>query len=379
MAHDIPYPYYADQYAKDARDWVIATEVPAYRQGQMLIWALGGQARKLFEGMTAHEKQHGCELRGGQRVVRVIAVEFILGVLESQSAVHEEIRMVRIGWDFFKFAPRRNERPEEWFTRFDNMFEDANRLAHLGLSITFQSWMLFSLLQLPAKKWSELLKGIHHGLPQTRAEYVDLQQAILREKMLEDSIFDLRGLARNVVGAGGQRSYFSHDDAAEHRPLYLCLCDPDGTGLLDTGSAAAGSGGDVLEILDGHYLVDDSDSEASSDDEQWGYQDQFDRISAEERRELAASSESQLADFYWAMRRATRRFRIAKGKGGPRRRTKGGKFRRTIQRYKGGGGRQCRRGFFVGESFVSLDEVPEEDLEVFFKGRKVGPPPSLQG
>ena len=66
MAHDPVYPYYADQYAKDVRDWLVATEQPEARQGQLLIWALGGQARKLFDGMPAHEKQYGAELDDGQ-------------------------------------------------------------------------------------------------------------------------------------------------------------------------------------------------------------------------------------------------------------------------------------------------------------------------
>ena len=50
LAHDPNCPYYADQYAEDVRDWVVATEVPEHRQGQLLIWALGGQARKLLDG-----------------------------------------------------------------------------------------------------------------------------------------------------------------------------------------------------------------------------------------------------------------------------------------------------------------------------------------
>ena len=57
MAHDPIYLYHADQYAKDVRDWVVATEVPEHRQGQLLIWALGGQARTLLDGMSTHEKQ----------------------------------------------------------------------------------------------------------------------------------------------------------------------------------------------------------------------------------------------------------------------------------------------------------------------------------
>lgn len=98
MNHGQVYLHYADQYAKDVRDWVVATEVPEHRQGQLLIWALGGHARKLFDGMSTREKQHGAELVDAQgRVVRVSVVEFICGVLESQFPVHEGTRVFRSG------------------------------------------------------------------------------------------------------------------------------------------------------------------------------------------------------------------------------------------------------------------------------------------
>ena len=180
MAHDPVCPYYADEFAKDVRDWVVAAEVSEHRQGQFLIWAFGEQARTLFDGMTTHEKQYGAELQDGQRVVRVSAVEFIFGVLEAQFPVHEEIRMLRIRLDFFKFMPGLSGRPEEWFTRFNDMLDEANRVARFDFSVTFQRWMLLSLLQLPAKKWSELPKKLQHRFLRDRAEHVELQQAILR-------------------------------------------------------------------------------------------------------------------------------------------------------------------------------------------------------
>ena len=132
--------------------------------------------------------------------------------------------------------PRRDERPEEWLGRLDEMLGEANGVARLGLSITFQSWMLLSLLQLIPKKWAELLKGLHHRLPANRVEHLDLQQAILREKVLENSIFDFSSHARNVAGASGSRggSYFSSDDLAEPRPLHMCLGDPGGHGSVAT-------------------------------------------------------------------------------------------------------------------------------------------------
>ena len=70
------------------------------------------------------------------------------------------------------------------------------------------------------------------------------------------------------------------------------------------------------------------------------------------------------------MRKAVCRYRYANGKGGPRRRAKGGQFRRRILRFSHKG--KSRKGFLVGDAFVIADDVPGEDLEVFFKGRKFG-------
>ena len=252
------YPYYADQYAKDVRDWVVATEVPEHRQGQLLIFAMGGAARRFLDGMTAREKHCGIELADAQgRVVRVSVVEFTLGVLEAQLPVHEETRVLHTGLDFFKFMQRRGERLEEWFKRVDEMLGEANRVAHLGLSVTFPSWMLLSLLQLSPKKCSELFEDLQRRLLRDRAEHIGLQQAILREKVLENSIFDIRSHARNVAGAGGSRgggSCCSNGGAAEPRPLYMCPGDPGGhEPRADPGTGAAGKV--PVEVHDGHYLI----------------------------------------------------------------------------------------------------------------------------
>ena len=44
--------------------------------------------------------------------MHISAVEFIIRVLEALFPVREEARMLRTGLDFFKFMPRRDERPE---------------------------------------------------------------------------------------------------------------------------------------------------------------------------------------------------------------------------------------------------------------------------
>ena len=144
--------------------------------------------------------------------------------------------------------------------------------------------MLLSLLQLLAKKWSDLLKEIGHRLPQNRREYVELQENILREKVLENSIFDLRTHARIVVGANpGRGGYFSCVGGVEERPLNMCLGDIGGMGPKDSASASAGGGssGGVCEVLGGHYLLDsDSHSDCSSDSDQHKYEEFADPISA---------------------------------------------------------------------------------------------------
>ena len=127
------------------------------------------------------------------------------------------------------------------------MLEQANRVSELGLSVTFQSWMLLSLLQFPPppNKWAELLKDLGHRLPRIRVEHVNLQRAILRERALEGSALDLRQGARNIFGSW---SYFSVDDASEPRPLYLCLGDPGSTDDASGSSALPGSnGGDIVD------------------------------------------------------------------------------------------------------------------------------------
>ena len=91
LAHDSQYPYYADQYARDVREWVACTEVEEKRQGQLLIFALGGAARRLFDDLDTEERQHGVDLpdgRGGY--YHITAVEFILRILQHKFPVHAE-------------------------------------------------------------------------------------------------------------------------------------------------------------------------------------------------------------------------------------------------------------------------------------------------
>ena len=64
--------------------WVLATEVAEHRRGQIFIFAIGGAARRVFGGMSTHEKQYSVDLDGAQGqggFAHVCAIEFILGVV----------------------------------------------------------------------------------------------------------------------------------------------------------------------------------------------------------------------------------------------------------------------------------------------------------
>lgn len=66
FVHDPQCQYYADQYAKDVREGFVATEVAEVRQGQLVIFALGGAARRLFDSLQTVEGQYGVDFPDGQ-------------------------------------------------------------------------------------------------------------------------------------------------------------------------------------------------------------------------------------------------------------------------------------------------------------------------
>ena len=91
LVHDSAYPYYADQYARDVREWVACIEVDEKRQGQLLIFAFGGAATRLFDDLDAGERQNGVDLpdgRGGY--YHIAGVEFIFRILQHKLPVHAE-------------------------------------------------------------------------------------------------------------------------------------------------------------------------------------------------------------------------------------------------------------------------------------------------
>ena len=90
MQHDPHSPCMADAYAKDVREWVLATEIPEERQGQQLILALSGSARLLFDGLEAQERKWGVDIpnAAGDGYVHLTAVEMILRILVAKFPVH---------------------------------------------------------------------------------------------------------------------------------------------------------------------------------------------------------------------------------------------------------------------------------------------------
>ena len=90
MAHAPHYPHYADQCARDVREWVAATEVDEKRHGQLLV-VLGGAARRIFDDLQTGERQYGVDLpdrQGGY--YHISGVEFIMRVLEDRLPVRQE-------------------------------------------------------------------------------------------------------------------------------------------------------------------------------------------------------------------------------------------------------------------------------------------------
>ena len=104
--------------------------------------------------------------------------------------------------------------------------------------------------------------------------------------------------------------------------------------------------------------------EWESDEEFWEGEEADDpwsaaRLETEQRK--TASDPFHIHDCFLAVRKATRRLRAAKGQFRPRvtagRRNAGARYTR-----RGPGG---KRGFFIGETFVSLTHIPEDEVIAF--------------
>ena len=141
-----------------------------------------------------------------------------------------------------------------------------------------------------------------------------MQGTILRERILEDSVFSLRGQAR--LPQGGRSSYLVEEDA-EPRPLYMCLGNPRGTAIQSSSTTGIDRyGPELVDVYNGAFLLevgDDDCSDSSSDEEQWAWEDAHDLISPADRRSLTQADDAMVANLYWTMRKAVGRYRIVAG------------------------------------------------------------------
>ena len=134
------------------------------------------------------------------------------------------------------------------------MLSRANYFADLAISFPFRSWMLFSLMRLPFRKWTEYLKEMGRRFPHDLEEYRHMQSSIVREKTLEAQVGNMhldRGSHTTSPGAG---IYFA-DSIPEPVPLFLCLGSPCGDSLAITaflaGTDTGASGVESSQYLPG--------------------------------------------------------------------------------------------------------------------------------
>jgi hypothetical protein len=262
--------------------------------------------------------------------------------------------------------------------------------------------MLFALLRLPSRKWQEYLKELGHRFPLTEGEYKAMQTAIVRESVLGNEIGSLGGL-RNL-GSHGSKTYMLEDAPDQTTmPLYMCLGQPvaematqstfatfgEHSGFTPSSPPSyqwdgSGTGGAIYSIKD--IAADDADDDSSiTDSEQFDLEDREDPYSADRLRDEAAAGKDPMyrASVWWAHRQTGRRLKAVRNKFGPRRnfagRKLGKKFTRRgpLKGKKGDGkdfgkSKSYSKGFFIADTFVSLDHVPDHALEIFFAGGSSG-------
>ena len=214
---------------------------------------------------------------------------------------------------------------------------------------------------------------------------------ILREKAMETQVHNLSINDKRGGGSTGHGNGNYFLDLDECLPLYLCLGSPvynnnNNTPTYHTNHdhndrRTPPHDNDIdLTLYDLGDFPDSSGSETGSEWwEEENKEDPYDNGRLQAEREAAEADPMYTAQLFWAMRKAQRRFRAAKGKFGPRKkfapRRIGKRFTRRGPsaprgRYGGSGSDGGRRGFFIGEHFVSLECVPEPELKTFFAGKK---------
>ena len=362
-----------------------ATKVEARRQAPLIAINLGGAARLVVDSLTEEQLVNGdtIDLNDGAGPVFFTGMQVLFINLQKMFPENLEANMLRASLEFFNFTPRPGEPLAQVFLRFDTMLGKANVEAKLEINIQFRSFMLLSLLRLPAKKWVEYLKEMGHRLPGTQQEYNTMKAFIIRERQLAAEVAPLQ-MSSGHPGSSGSGHYSVEQDD-NPLPLFQCLGGVSAESLMypvthgnppgstDPTLRPAMEFGDDGSIqvfnVDGFH---DPDSDSDTDDDDWDEENLKDPYSAERLRseEQQGADPAYLAELYWAARVATWRYRAAAGKFRPRRQEKRQKFSKRFTRL-GPPGRNGKpqKGFFVGEYWITLNQVPDETLETFFSGR----------
>ena len=368
MMHCVDYPYYLEEWEQDVLRWIGATRADPHRHGNLLALATGAGARVVTDHLPV-------DLLAGGRVgdfgdglgnIHRTGCAWLIFSLKQKFPTDFEALMLRTGMEFFNFTPRRQEHLAELFLRFDMMLDKANRLANLGISYPFRTWMILSVLRTPPKKWAELLKEIGRRFPRDQAEYTTIQQILTRDHAIETNVASLQ---TRSSGAGATGTYLALGDA-EPLPLYLALggagANPlaptfhtnqsqgSPSGMWNSGPTSQSNDSNIIWTL--FDLEDGKDGASSwaSDEEYWNREDREDpwpqeRIDAEVR--ASAEDPMHKTNCFWQMRKATRRFRAASGKFGPRTKFKRQAVgKRFTKRGPPGPTGRPQRGFFIEET-----------------------------
>ena len=373
MAYRKDYPYTLEEWLTDLRRWMAATKLSEQRKGPLVSLSVGGAARIVLDELDEETLINGvrADLNDGQGLRHHSGVDCIIRILRLKFPENLEARMLRAGLDFFSFCPRQGEVWEVLFLRFDVMLAKADSVAELQISWPFKAWMLMSLLRLPTRKWSSLLKDMNHHFPRTEAQYKELQNMILRERALETQVLQPGSSAGNTYGDG---TYLLDTVSGNPVPLYMCLGNPCQSQEEHFYQPSAYHAAPLANSSTSPCEIDDfPDSSDSSGSEYWDEENGEDPWPAdrlEEERNKARADPTYITQCFWAMRKAVRKYRAVKGKFGPRRRFQPRKLgKRFTRRGPGGEGNKPRKGSFVGECFVSMEHVPDSTLEAFFQGR----------
>ena len=290
MAYNREYQYNLEEWIRDLRRWLAATKLAPQRQGPLVSLAVGGAARIVLDDVDETMLVDGAlaDFGDGRGMVQRSGVECILRLLRLKFPANVEANMLKAGLEFFAFCPRPGELYEIIILRFDTMLTKADQTAELQISFPFKSWMLLSLLRLPSRKWTELLKDMNHHFPRNQEQYKELQRMILRERALESQVLSLAqgsNSSHHFVDGG---SYLM-SGVGEPVPLYICLPSPcidsdanftahsaylnsSPSGRSDSGRQGGGEEGEddgtmcVYNLRD-FPAFDDSDTE--SDEDQW--------------------------------------------------------------------------------------------------------------